>query len=131
MAVIRSDFAELSVSHQLLSERVTTLQARADAAYPDSPAGRGNSLASKFQLLELSSRLSSMESSRVSLDITISRIMASITEWPRTMVRRVFEALGVPELAVDVLNVCSRTAKNVSAAGDRQRRSAVLSCISS
>ena len=37
MAGIRSDVAELSVSHQLLSERVAALEARVDAAQPDSP----------------------------------------------------------------------------------------------
>ena len=54
MAGIRSDVAELSVSHQLLSERVAALEARADAAHPESPGTRGESLVTKAQLAELS-----------------------------------------------------------------------------
>ena len=40
MAGIRSDVAELLVSHQLFFERVTAFEARADAAYTDSPGAR-------------------------------------------------------------------------------------------
>ena len=87
MAGIRSNVAELSVSHQLLSERVAALEARADAAHPDSPRTHGESLAMRSQLAKLSSSLSSMESGRVSPDITISGIPASDTDSPKTMVR--------------------------------------------
>ena len=41
------------------------------------------------------------------------------------MVLKVFEALGIPELAVDVLSVHSLTRRDVSAVGDRQRRPSV------
>ena len=125
MAAIRSDVAELSVSHQLLSERVAALEARADAVQPDSPGTHGASLTVRSQLAQLTSRLSSMESSRMSPDITISGIPASVTDSPKTMVLKVFEALGIPELAVDVLSVRSLTKRDVSAVGDRQRRPSV------
>ena len=123
MAGICSDVAELSVSHQLLSERVAALEAQADAA--DSPGTRCASLTMRSQLAQLSSRLSSMESGRVSPDITISGIPASVTDSPKTMVLKVFETLGIPELAVDVLSVRSLTRRDVSAVGDRQRRPSV------
>ena len=122
MGGIRSDVAELSMSHQLLSERVAALEARADDAHPDSLETHGESLAMRSQLAELSSRLFSMESGRVSPDKTISGIPASGTESPKTMVLKVFVALGIPELAVDVLSVRSLTRSDLSAIGDRQRR---------
>ena len=126
MAGIRSSVADLSVSHQLLSETGAALEARVDAAYPDSPRARGERLALGSQLSELSPRLSSIESSRGSPDIIISGIPASITYSPRTTVLRILEALWIPELAVDVLDVRSRSRKDVSAIGDHQRRSAVF-----
>ena len=131
MAGIRSDVAELSVSHQLLSERVAALEARADAAHPDSPGTRGEGLAMRSQFAEFSSRMSSMESGRASPDITISGIPPFVTDSPKTMVIKVFEVLGIPELAVDVLSVRSLTGKDVSAIGDRQRRPSVgsLRCL--
>ena len=97
------------MSHELLSKRVATLEARADTAHPDSPGPHGESLVMRSQLAELSSRLPSMESSRISPDITISGIPAPITDSPKTIVLRVFEALGIPEPAVDVLSVRSLT----------------------
>ena len=57
----------------------------------------------------------------MSPDITISGIPAPVTDSPKTMVLKFFEALGIPELAVDVLSVRSLTRKDVSAVGDRQR----------
>ena len=120
MAGIRSDVAELSVFRQLFSERVAALEARADAAQPDSPGTHGASLTVRSQLAQLSSRLSSMESSRMSPDITISGIPASVTDSPKTMVLKVFEALGI-----HVLSVRSLTRRDISAVGDRQRRSSV------
>ena len=61
----------------------------------------------------------------MSSDITISGIQAFITNSPRTMVFRVFAALGISELAVDVLSVRSLTRKDVFVVSNRQRRSAV------
>ena len=66
------------------------------------------------------SLMSLMESSRVSPDITISGIPAAITDSPRTMVLRLFEALQIPELAVDVLSIRSLTKRDVSAVGDHR-----------
>ena len=76
------------------------------------------------RLSDLTSRLSHIESSRASPDITISGIPASATDSPRTMVLKVFEALGIPELAVDVLEIRSLAEGNASMIGDPQRRSA-------
>ena len=54
----------------------------------------------------------------------------SVTDSPETMVLRVFKALGIPELAVDVLSVRSLTRNDVSVVGDHQRRhSVVLRCL--
>ena len=61
----------------------------------------------------------------MSPDITISGIPASGTDSPKTMVFKVFKALGIPELAVDMLSVRSLTRRDVSAIGDRQRRPSV------
>ena len=54
----------------------------------------------------------------------ISGIPASVTNSPRTMVLKVFEALGIPELAVDVLDVRCLTKKDSSVIGDHHRPSA-------
>ena len=45
----------------------------------------------------------------------------SVTGSPRTMVLKVFEALGIPELAVDVLDARNLARKDSSVIGDRQR----------
>ena len=60
----------------------------------------------------------------MSPDISISGITASVTDSPRTMVLKVFEAIGIPELAVVVLDVRCLTKKDSSVIGDRQRPSA-------
>ena len=124
MAGIRSDGSDLSASHELLTKRVAALEARMYAADSHSTGVRGEDSALRTQLSKLTSRLSSIEASRVSPDISISGIPASITDSPRTMVLEVFEALGIPELAVDVLNVRCLTNKDSSVIGDRQRPSA-------
>ena len=105
MCAIRADVADLSASHQLLSERVSALEARAELAPSNPHAMRENSLALNSRLSDLMPRLSYIESSRASPDVTISGIPASVTDSPRTMVLKVFEALGIPELAVDVLEI--------------------------
>ena len=124
MAGIRSDVSNLSAPHELLSERVAALEARMNAADSDSTGVCGEDSALRSQLSELTSRLSSIEASRVSPDISISGIPASVTDSPRTMVLKVFEAIGIPELAVDVLDVRCLTKKDGSVIGDRQRPSA-------
>ena len=55
----------------------------------------------------------------------MSGIPASVTDSPKTMVLKVSKALGIPELAVDVLSVRNLTRKDVFAIGDRQRRLSV------
>ena len=97
MGAIRADVADLSTSHQLLSERATALEARAELAHSDPHGTREDSIALNSRLSDLTSRLSHVESSRESPDITISRIPASVTDSPRTMIIKVFEALGIPE----------------------------------
>ena len=124
MGAIRADVADLSASHQLLSERVSVLEARAELAHSDPHVMREDSLALNPRFSDLTSRLSHIESSRASPDVTISGIPASVTDSPRTMVLKVFEALGIPELAVDVLEIRSLTKGNGSTIGDPQRRSA-------
>ena len=124
MGAIRADAADLSASHQLLLERVSALEARAELAYPDPHVMREDSLALNSRLSDLKSRRSHIESSRASPAITISGIPASVTDSPRAMVLKVFEALGFPELAVDVLEIRSLTRGNGSPIGDPQRRSA-------
>ena len=131
MAGIRSDVAELSVSHQLLSERIAALEARADAPQPDSPGTHCASLTMRSQLTQLSSCLSSMESGRVSPDITISGIPASVTDSPKTMVLKVFEALGIRELAVDVFSILPGRMSLQSAIASVVRQSVVPRCLSS
>ena len=59
MGAIRADVADLSASHQLLSERVSALEARAELAHSDPHAMREDSLALNSRLSELTSRLSS------------------------------------------------------------------------
>ena len=124
MGAIRADVADLSASHQLLSERVSALEVRAELAHSDPHVMRDDSLALNSRLSDLTSCLSHIESSRASPDVTISGIPASVTDPPRTMVLKVFEALGIPELAVDVLEIRSLTRGNGSTIGDPQRRSA-------
>ena len=123
MGAIRADVADLSASHQLLSERVSALQARAELAHSDPHVMREDSLALSSRLSDLTSCLSHIESSRPSPNVTISGIPASVTDSPRTMVLKVFEALGIPELAVDVLEIRSLIRGNGSTIGDPQRRS--------
>ena len=124
MGAIRADVADLSASHQLLSERVSALEARAELAHSDPHAMREDSLALNSRLSDLMSRLSHIESSRASPDITDSGIPASATDSPRRLVLKVLEALGIPELAVDVLEIRSLARGNGSMIGDPQRRSA-------
>ena len=93
MAGIRFDVSDLSASHELLTERVATLEARVDAADSDSIGVCGEDSALRSQLSELTSRMSFIEASRVSPDISISEIPASVMGSPRTMVLKVFEAL--------------------------------------
>ena len=82
MGAIRADVADLSASHQLLSERVFALEARAEHAHSDPHAMREDSLAMNSRLSDLTSRLSHIESSRASPDITISGIPPSATDSP-------------------------------------------------
>ena len=56
----------------------------------------------RSQLSKMTSHLSSIEASHVSPDISISWILASVMDFPRTMVLKVFEALRISRLAVDV-----------------------------
>ena len=107
-----------------MSERVSALEARTELADLKPHAMREDSLALNSSLSDLTSRLSHIESSRASPDITISGIPASATNSPRTLVLKVFEALGIPELAVDVLKIHSLARGNGSMIGDPQRRSA-------
>ena len=95
-----------------------------DGADSDSTGVRGEDSALRSQLSELTSRLSYIEASRVSPDISISGIPASVTDSPRTMVLKVFKALAIPDLAEDVLDVRCLTKKDTSVIGDRQRPSA-------
>ena len=60
----------------------------------------------------------------MSPDISISGVPASVMDSPRIMLLKVFEALGIPELAVDVLDVGCLTKKDSSGIGDHQRPSA-------
>ena len=124
LAGIRSNVADLPASHELLTKRVTALEAKADAADSDSTRVRDEVAALRSQLSELASHLSSIKASRVSSDINISGIPASITDFSRIMVLKLFEALGILELAVDVLDVRCLTKKDSSAISDRQRPSA-------
>ena len=103
VSVLTSDF---SASHELLTERVAVLEARVDAADSDSTGVRGKDSALRSQVSELRSRPSSIEASRVSPDNSISGIPASVADSPRTMVLKVFEVLGIPEMGVDALG-CS------------------------
>ena len=105
-------------------ESVAALEARVDAADSDSTAARGEDSALRSQLFELTSCLSSIEASRVSPDISISGIPASVTDYPRIMVLKVFEAFEISKLAVDVLDVRCLTKKDGSVIGDCQRPSA-------
>ena len=105
-AIRAADVADLSASHQLLSERVTAPEARAELAHSDPHGMRED------------------PSSRASPDITISGIPSSVTDSPRTMVIKVFEALGIPELAVGVLEIRRMAKGNGSVIGALQRRSA-------
>ena len=98
---------------------MAALEAGADAADSDSTRVRVEDFALRSQLFGLTSRLSSIEASRVSPDISISGIPAS----SRTMVLEI-KALGIPEVAVDVLDVHCLTKKDSSVIGDRQRLSA-------
>ena len=123
MGAIRANVADLSASHQLLSERVSALEARAELAHSDPHVMREDSLALRFRLSDLTSRLSHIKSIRASPNITISGIPVSATDSPRTMVLKVFEALGIPELAVDVLEIRNLTRGNGSMIHDPQRRS--------
>ena len=66
------------------------------------------------------SRLSSIDASRVTPDISISGIPAAVMDSSRTMVLEVFEALGIPELAVNVLDVRCLTKNDSSVFGDGQ-----------
>ena len=84
----------------------------------------GEGFALRSELSELTSRLSSIEASRVSPDVSIAGISTSVTDSPGTMVLKVFEALRIPELAVDVLDFRCLTKKDSSLFGDRQRPSA-------
>ena len=118
MAGIRSDFSDLSASHERLTERVAAVEARVDAADSGSTGVRVEDSALRSKLSELTSRLSSILASRVLRDISISEIPASVTS-PRTMVLKVFEAFGIPELAVDVLDVRCLNKKDGSVMGDR------------
>ena len=60
----------------------------------------------------------------MSPDIIISGIPASVTDSPRTMVLKVFDTLGISELAVNVLDVRCLTEKDGSVIGDCQCPSA-------
>ena len=120
MGTIRADVADLSASHERLLERVTVLKARADPANSDPHGMREDSLALGSRLSDLTSCLSHIEFSRASPDITISEIPASVTEFTRTMVLKVFETLRIPELAVDVLEIRSLAKGTGSVIGDRQ-----------
>ena len=124
MGAICADVADLSASHQLLSEKVYALEARAELAHSDPHVMREASIALYSRLSDLTSRHSHIESIRASPDVIISGIPASVTDSPRTMVLKVFEALGIPKLAVDVLEIRSHTRGNGSMIGDPQRRSA-------
>ena len=104
---------------------MAALEAGVDAADSDSTRVRVEDFALRSQLFGLTSRLSSIEASRVSPDISISGIPASVTDSSRTMVLEIFKALGIPEVAVDVLDVHCLTKKDSSVIGDRQRLSAV------
>ena len=75
------------------------------------------------QLSELISRLSSIEDSRMLSDINILGISASVTDSLRTMVLKVFKALEIPKLAVDVLDIRSLAKKDSFVIVDRQRPS--------
>ena len=122
MGAIRADVGDFSASHQLLSERVSALEARAELAHSDLHVFREDILALDLRLSDLTSRLPHIESSRASPDITISGIPASATDSARAMVLKVFDALGIPELAVDVLEIRSLTRGNGSMIDDLQRR---------
>ena len=118
MAGNRFEVADLSASHELLSETLADLKAAADS---DSTGVRGEGSVLRSQLSKSTFRLASIEASRVSPDIGISGIPASIADSPRTTVLKVFEALGIPELAVDVLDVRSLSKRDSSVIGNRQQ----------
>ena len=125
MAGIRSDVSDLSASQELLKERVGALEARVNDVDSNSTGVRGEDSALEGpQLSELTFRLSSIEASRLSPDICISGIPASITDSSRTMVLKVLEAVGIPDLAVNVLDVhCLTKTKDSSVIGDHRRPS--------
>ena len=52
MAGIRSDVSDFSASHELLTEKIAVLEARADAAVSDSTGLRGEDSALRSQLSE-------------------------------------------------------------------------------
>ena len=80
MAGIHSDVADLSASHELLTERVAVLEARADIADSDSTRVRVQGFVVRSQLSGFTYCLSSIEASRVSPDISVSGIPASVTD---------------------------------------------------
>ena len=55
----------------------------------------------------LGSHLTSVESGKVSSELTMSRILASVSDAPQAFVHRVFEALGIPKLMSDILELRS------------------------
>ena len=111
MAGMRSNVADLLASHELRSEKVAALEARADGAGSDCTGMCGEGSALRSQLSELTSRLSSIEAIRVSPDISIAGTPVSVTDSPRTRALKLFEALGIPGLAADVLDVRSLAKK--------------------
>ena len=60
----------------------------------------------------------------MSPDISISGIPASVMDCLRTIVLRLFEAFGIVQLAVGVLDVRCLTKKDSAVIGNRQRPSA-------
>ena len=81
--------------------------AGADLAHSNLPVMQDDNLAFGSRLSDLTSRFSSIVSSCVSPNITIPGIPAFVVDYPKTMVLRVFKSLGIPELAVDVLEIRS------------------------
>ncbi|XP_046750616.1 uncharacterized protein LOC124413873 [Diprion similis] len=124
IADLRADVYNLSVSHDEMANRISDLEATAQNAHSVSKEVMTENITIKNQIFEITNRLSVIESHNTAGKITLTGIPSSVTDSPDIIARKIFDALKIPELIGDVLDIRNLTKKSTKEQGSRPSTSA-------
>lgn len=121
---LRTDVSRLSSSHEMMSKRVSELDRKVENTVLDAQAIRSEHSALQNRVDSMASDPSRGPLRPSSAEITLTGIPVGVHDPPQVMVQKVFQALGIPDLVSDILEIRPLTKKNFNPVGEHATTSA-------